>query len=168
MGSFAWEIETFGTKDKQLKISRGVINWLGVHSPIQNLPQKITFCLFSRAWHEIKNRYWAFEKASRKQVFLWFAFCQWNFQIRSQAGSDLCPRPFLHLVLDQPKPVSITCRSHGVSMNLRCDTAVYGENETCDKMLDNNNFLHWGARVVIFQLAPLRQILELDLRLRLI
>ena len=29
MGSFAWEIETFGTKDKQLKISRGVINWLG-------------------------------------------------------------------------------------------------------------------------------------------
>ena len=53
-------------------------------------------------------------------------------------------------------------------MNLRCDTAVSGENETCDKMLENNNFLYWGARVVIFQLATLRQSLELDLRLRLI
>ena len=53
-------------------------------------------------------------------------------------------------------------------MNLRCDTAVSGENETCDKMLENNNFLYWGARVVIFQLATLRQNLELDLRLRLI
>ena len=69
MGSFAWEIETFGTKDKQLKISRGVINWLGVHPPIQNLPQKTICYLFSRAWHEIKNRDWAFEKESRKTSF---------------------------------------------------------------------------------------------------
>ena len=35
-------------------------------------------------------------------------------------------------------------RSHAdhmvFSMNLRCDTAVSDENETCGKMLENNNF----------------------------
>ena len=98
MGSFAWEIETFGTKDKQLKISRGVINWLGVHSPIQNLPQKITFCLFSRAWHEIKNRDWAFEQESLKTSFPLVCFLSMKF-------SDY--------VIDRKRPLSFSFSTLG-------------------------------------------------------
>ena len=159
MGSFAWEIETFGTKDKQLKISRGVINWPGVHPPIQNLPQKIIFCLFSRAWHEIKNRDWAFEKESRKTSFPLVRFLSMNiFRLDHRQEATSVPFIFYPRCCISPN----RSRSHAdhmvFSMNLRCDTAVSDENETCGKMLENNNFLifwhflYLGARVVIFNL----------------
>ena len=134
---FAWEIETFGTKDKQLRISRGVINWLGVHPPIQNLPQKTICCLFSRAWHETKNRDWVFEQESRKTSFPLVCFSV-NEIFRLCYGQKATSVLFVFYTRCCIRPNR--SRSHGVSMNLRCDTAVSDENETCGKMLENNNF----------------------------
>ena len=152
MGSFAWEIETFGTKDKQLRISRGVINWLGVHPPMQNLPQKIIFCLFSRAWHEIKNRDWAFEQESRKTSFPLVCFLSMKF-------SDY--------VMDRKRPLSFSFSTLGaVSDQTGLDHMVFQwisdatllflmkmkHVAKCWKTTIFNflAFLYWGARVVNF------------------
>ena len=130
MGSFAWEIETFGTKDKQLRISRGVINWLGFPPPIQNLPQKTICYLFSRAWHEIKNKDWAFEQESRKTSFPLVCFSV-NEIFRLCYGQKATSVLFVFYTLCCIRPNR--SRSHGVSMSPRCDTVVSDENEKCWK-----------------------------------
>ena len=154
MGSFAWEIETFGTKDKQLRISRGVINWLGVHPPIQNLPQKTICCLFSRAWHETKQRLGFRTGKSKNKFSFGLLVWQWNFQITLWTESDLCPFHFLHSVLYQTKPVSITWCFNESQMRHCCFWWKWNmwQNVGKQQFLIFWHFLYWGARVVIFNL----------------
>ena len=107
------------------------------HPPIQNSPQKTICYLFSRVWHEIKNKDWAFEQESRKTSFPLVCFSV-NEIFRLYHGQKATSVLFVFYTLCCIRPNR--SRSHGVSMNPRCDTAVSDENEKCGKMLENNNF----------------------------
>ena len=137
MGSFCLKNRDFGPKDKRLRISRDVINWLGIHPPIQDLSQKTICCLFLKAQRETKNEFWVFKQGSRKTNFPLVCFSV-NEIFRLYHGQEATSVLFVFYTLCCIRPNR--SRSHGVSMNPRCDTAVSDENEKCGKMLENNNF----------------------------
>ena len=137
MGSFCLKNRDFGPKDKRLRISGDVIKWLVIHPSIQDLSQKTICCLFLKAQRETKNGFWVFKQGSRKTNFPLVCFSVDEiFRLYHGQKATSVLSVFYTLCCIR----SNRSRSHGVSMNPRCDTAVSDENEKCGKMLENNNF----------------------------
>ena len=130
MGSFCLKNRDFGPKDKRLRISRDVINWLGIHPPIQDLSQKTICCLFLKAQRETKNGFWVFKQGSRKPNFPLVCFSiDETFRLYHGQKATSVLSVFYTLCCIR----SNRSRSHGVSMSPRCDTVVSDENEKCWK-----------------------------------